>query len=57
MQVIKIPFGVGSLGKNNGTKKAPDEIEKATKEIYLSELGKLPVFSFQTKPADAINAG
>jgi len=55
MHVIKVPYGVGSLGKNNQTKCAPDKIQEATKEIFLSELENIPVFKFDNIDLDESN--
>ena len=46
MQVVNIPYGKGSLGKNSSTNLAPEQIKKTVKEIFLSEQQRIPVFSF-----------
>ena len=39
MKLVKVPFSAGSLGKNIGTEKAPDEIVNELKKMYCSEEG------------------
>lgn len=39
MKIIKVPFSAGALGKNCGTKKAPDTIIKQLENIYANENG------------------
>ena len=43
MRVIKVPSGLGGLGKGNGAAAAPDKILSQLKELYLNEEGRLPV--------------
>lgn len=40
MKLVKVPFSAGSLGKNIGTEKAPDEIVKELKKMFCNEEGK-----------------
>jgi len=37
MKIVKVPFSLGSLGKNKGCEKAPDKIVEKLKNFYVSE--------------------
>jgi formiminoglutamase len=37
MKIVKIPFSMGAMGKNDGCEKAPDKIIENLKEIELNE--------------------
>jgi len=39
MNILKIPFSSGSLGKSKGSEKAPLEIEKKVGDMFLNEKG------------------
>jgi len=56
MQIIKIPFSGGNLGKNPGTEKAPDAIVKTLKEMYLTENFTKPVFEVKEIKVNNANA-
>ena len=45
MKIVKIPFSLGSLGKNDGCKDGPRVIVEILKEFYLNEDGK--IFDFK----------
>ena len=45
MQLIKVPYSKGALGKAEGAEMAPDAILKELKQTTLSESGNLPVFT------------
>ncbi len=39
MEIIKIPFSAGGLGKTKGSESAPEEILRSMKDLYLNEKG------------------
>ena len=50
MDIVKIPFSAGTLGKNEGCKEAPNKIVELLKQIYVNEDKKN--ISFDIKESD-----
>ena len=55
MILLKAGFSGGSLGKNNGTEKAPDKVLERVKKFYLNENGVLPFFNVKDVKVDEGN--
>ena len=48
MKLVKIPSGLGAIGKADGIELAPDAVMKEMKDLYLNEDGVLPNFEVDT---------
>ncbi|MBU0930205.1 MAG: arginase family protein [Nanoarchaeota archaeon] len=57
MKIIKIKYSKGSLGKNNGTESAPNEILKELKNIWLNESFKELKFTSEDSDIKNIKEG
>ena len=55
MNILKIPFSAGSLGKSKGAELAPLEIEKKAGDMFLNEDGKHAELAFDEVNVDATN--
>ena len=55
MHILKTPFSNGSLGKNIGSKDAPDAIVEELPNFFLTESGFVPKFTQETIEVDQFN--
>ena len=53
MDIIKIPFSSGGLGKTKGTELGPDAVAANLNEFFLTEDGKNPTFTIHSIPVDS----
>ena len=55
MNILKVPFCGGGLGKSKGSELAPLEIEKKVDDMFLNESGSHAELSFDEAKVDAAN--
>jgi len=55
MELLKVPFSAGGLGKTKGTEKAPTAVVEELDKIFLSEDGVAPVFDIVDVEVDNAN--